>query len=160
MLRRYINYYCAIMKLYCLLIMISSMVSLHTVNLAIIIAIMYLQFQVTTSKCDYHILMQFQSYNNPSGHCSTCRSSSSTSEPLGCCDQISEKGTCTGANRCDTYFRICLVPLGLPEQCVGDRFVVTGTNVDDRAINFNLATFLEVGNPLRLNGISRYWDVS
>lgn len=104
-------------------------------------------------------MVRFNSYVNFRGHCSTCRSS--PSEPLGCCDDISQTtGTCSGNTRCDTYLRICLNALGRPDRCIDTREIVTGINFNDGDINFNQGTFLGVPNPLELSGLSTSWTVS
>ena len=117
--------------------------------------------QVSPVLCDYQLRVRVHSYLNPDSRCAAC--TRSLSEPVfGCCDNPTNTGVCSGVERCDTFFRYCLRPLGQRgvECPVND---ATGRNTavfsPDTDVLLDVGdTVLGSDNPLIIFGPS--WTVS
>ena len=71
-----------------------------------------LQMMIQECCTDYKIEVAVFDYSNPSGHCISCRDT--TTETPGCCDNHSNKSkACDGEDICDNGLYYCLRPLGL-----------------------------------------------
>ncbi len=102
---------------------------------------------------DYVVQVEMVSFHHPSKTLSDGQ----------CCDSSRREPSCTGVERCDTFFIYCLVPhASTATQCPSNEpgftavsdHIVNGTDID-----FSEPTVLGLSNPFNLTGISRAWEV-
>ena len=111
----------------------------------------------------YLVEVRLNGYSNPTGKCGHVEHGCQTDTPgeFYCCD--SYETTCSGGERCDSYFVCCLRPLGeVRLGCLdNERRATSQSNEDDKSnIDFSLNTVLGLSNPQNLSGLGDAFDVS
>ena len=130
-----------------------------------VVATLYLMVQVyyVVVEGRYFVEVRLNGYSNPSGKCSHgegCQTD--TTGKFSCCDS-SDTQTCSGDERCDSYFHYCLRPLGVVRfGCRGnERRATSQYNEDDESnIDFSLSTVLGLSNPQIFPGLGDAYEVS
>ena len=101
----------------------------------------------------YVLQVRFLGYDNPDQECQFCE--------YRCCD-IKDSAPCTGNSRCDTFFYYCLRAHG--SNGVGCSYSGSVESIRNRndatEINFNRTRILRLDNPLSLEGLTDFWNVS
>ena len=110
----------------------------------------------------YLVQVRLNGYSNPTGMCgngSACRTSSGQ---LHCCDSHNTR-SCSGGERCDSYFIYCLRPLGEVQlstsRCSSDQ-ITSSTNHNDGPLDFSQSKVLDLDNPLYVSGLQGAYNVS
>ncbi len=102
----------------------------------------------------YIVKVRLNGYSNPTGF----------THDRHCCDNITNTNECTTWERCDSFFVICLRPLGTVNQtgCFGDSGrVQSGFNKDDGPdVDFSQSKVLGLSNPLGFSGLEDAYEVS
>ena len=110
----------------------------------------------------YLMEVRLNGYTNPTGKCGYgehCQTN--TPGELSCCD--SSDTTCSGGERCDSYFVYCLRPLGeVGLGCYANetRAISRSNENDESNIDFSLSTVLGLSNPQNLSGLGDAYEVS
>ena len=114
----------------------------------------------------YIVEVRLNGYTNPTGKCNSNTDACYTQnrQHRTCCDG-DNTNTCTGSNRCDSYFVYCLRPLGtIGMGCFeneGSLRAVSATNVNDGpGIDFSLSEVLGLSNPQNFPGLGDDYEVS
>ena len=106
----------------------------------------------------YEVEVRAHSYLNPTGRCDECREDNNP-DP-GCCDESTIRPideTCPVV-RCDTAMTICERPVYSTVEltgvnCQNTNFSITGSGffIDTNSLNFSIASFFRISNPLVLS---------
>ena len=110
----------------------------------------------------YLVEVRLNGYSNPTGKCGHGRCQTNTPGEFYCCDGFATS-TCSGWERCDSYFVYCLRPLGKTDLgCLANEHrAVSRSNQDDISnIDFSLSTVLGLSNPQNLSGLGDGYEVS
>ncbi len=105
-----------------------------------------MQLSVLVS-ADYVVQVEMVSYSHPSNTRSDGR----------CCDP-GNGGTCSGDERCDTFFAYCLIPRTAVE-CPNGLFISRSNAQNGATIDFSQPTVLGLPNPFNLAGLTTAWEV-
>ena len=108
----------------------------------------------------YLVEMRLNGYSNPTGKCGHedgCQTD--TPGELYCCDSYDT--TCSGWERCDSYFVYCLRPLGEDRLgcLVNETRAESSSNENDRPINLSRSRVLGLDNPQKFSGLGDAFKV-
>ena len=111
-----------------------------------------MQLSVLVS-ADYVVQVEMLSYIHPSN----------TRSDGQCCDP-DNGGTCSGEERCDTFFIYCLMPrastaIVCPNTAAGFFAISPRTAQNGATIDFSEPTVLGLPNPFNLTGLTTAWEV-
>ena len=109
----------------------------------------------------YLVEVRLNGYSNPTGKCGHVKHRCQTNTPgeFYCCDSYDT--TCSGNERCDSFFFYCLRPLG--EDRLGcldnETRAESSSNENDRPINFSRSRVLGLDNPQKFSGLRNAYKV-
>ena len=123
-----------------------------TLTLSISVIAILLQVCVSVEGL-YQLEVTIFGYDNPTGRCQECGNN------RGCCDRFGST-SCSGSDRCDSYFNYCLRTLGSTERgCTYFGNQRSESNTDDRPLNFSQNMVLGLENPTTLRGLTNTYMV-
>ena len=109
----------------------------------------------------YIVQVRLNGYSNPTGKCGHGRFQTNTPGEFYCCDSFDT--TCSGWERCDSYFVYCLRPLGDDNRlgCHDNetRDESSINSDDNEPINFFLSKVLDLDNPQNFPGLGDAYKV-
>ena len=109
----------------------------------------------------YLVQVRLNGYSNPTGKCGHGRCQTNTPGEFYCCDSFDT--TCSGWERCDSYFVYCLRPLGNDNRLGchdNETRAESSTNSDDNEpINFSHSKVLGLDNPQNFPGLGDAYKV-
>ena len=110
----------------------------------------------------YVVEVRLNGYTNPSGKCNGDNCFTDNRQHQFCCDSH-DTDTCTGSERCDSYFVYCLRPLGTVDMgCPNNEMRAKSlSNEDDGpGIDFSQSKVLGLSNPQNFPGLGDAYEVS
>ena len=115
----------------------------------------------------YIVEVRLNGYTNPSGKCNSDNDGCFTRNGRQTCCDSDDTNTCTGRERCDSYFVYCLIPLRLGEVdnyilgCFDDDVkTVSRSNRNDGYVDFSQSKVLGLSNPQNFSGLRDAYEVS